>query len=104
MMTLELDDETADLLNALAEQEQVKPALLLKRLLLEHQEDIQDAQHDLKDVVKVKEPSKSTENKSKEQKPLLQEMFDQRNKKLRDSGFTVMEMEPAHTGKHRFRL
>ncbi|MGZ8184694.1 MAG: DUF6290 family protein [Methylobacter sp.] len=68
MMTLELDDETADLLNALAEQEHVNPAQLLKAVLLEYLEDIQDARHgeeayqryidggkiahDLKDVVK----------------------------------------------------
>lgn len=36
MMTLELDDETASLLNALAEQEHIKPAQLVKNVLAEH--------------------------------------------------------------------
>jgi len=43
MMTLELDDETATLLNQLVEQEHISPAQLVKIVLLEHLEDCQDA-------------------------------------------------------------
>ena len=68
MMTLELDDETANLLNQLVEQEHISPAQLVKNALLDHQEDYQDAReadeayqryleggkvsHNLNDVVK----------------------------------------------------
>jgi predicted transcriptional regulator len=68
MMTLELDDETATLLNQLVEQEHISPEQLVKNVLLEHLEDSQDAKkaedayqrylesgkvsHDLNDVVK----------------------------------------------------
>lgn len=68
MMTLELDDETATLLNQLVEQEHISPAQLVKNALLDHQEDYQDARkadeayqryleggkvsHNLNDVVK----------------------------------------------------
>ncbi|MCX7092186.1 MAG: DUF6290 family protein [Methylobacter sp.] len=43
MMTLELDDETATLLNQLVEQEHISPAQPVKNVLLEHLEDRQDA-------------------------------------------------------------
>lgn len=68
MMTLELDDETATLLNQLVEQEHISPEQLVKNVLLEHLEDSQDAKkaddayqrylesgkisHNLNDVVK----------------------------------------------------
>ncbi|MGZ8234713.1 DUF6290 family protein [Methylobacter tundripaludum] len=68
MMTLELDDETATLLNQLVEQERISPEQLVKNVLLEHLEDSQDAKkaedayqrylegskisHNLNDVVK----------------------------------------------------
>jgi predicted transcriptional regulator len=68
MMTLELDDETANLLNQLVEQEHISPAQLVKNALIDHQEDFQDAReadeayqryledgkisHNLNDVVK----------------------------------------------------
>jgi predicted transcriptional regulator len=68
MMTLELDDETAALLNQLVEQEHISPEQLVKNVLLEHLEDSQDAKkaddayqryleggkisHNLNDVVK----------------------------------------------------
>jgi hypothetical protein len=48
--------------------------------------------------------SEDIENKSTEQKTLFQEIVDQRNKRLRDSGFTVKEMGPSRTGKHRFQF
>jgi len=67
-MTLELDDETANLLNQLVEQEHISPAQLVKNALLDHQENCQDAKkadeayqryleggkvsHNLNDVVK----------------------------------------------------
>lgn len=66
-MILEIDDETANVLNTLAEQEHTNPAQVIKHVLLEYLEDIQDARrgeeayrryieggkvaHDLKDVV-----------------------------------------------------
>ena len=43
MMTLELDEETATLLNQLVEQEHISPTQLVKNVLLEHLEDCQDA-------------------------------------------------------------
>jgi predicted transcriptional regulator len=43
MMTLELDDETATLLNQLVEQEHISPAQLIKNVLFDHLEDCQDA-------------------------------------------------------------
>ena len=43
MMTLELDDETAGMLNELAEQQHLSPAQLVKTALLEYLEDCQDA-------------------------------------------------------------
>jgi predicted DNA-binding protein len=43
MITLELDDETATLLNQLVEQEHLSPAQLVKNVLYEHLEDCQDA-------------------------------------------------------------
>jgi predicted DNA-binding protein len=68
MMTLELDDETAALLNQLVEQEHISPEQLVKNVLLEYLEDSQDAKkaedayqryleggkisHNLNDVVK----------------------------------------------------
>ncbi len=67
-MTLELDDETATLLNQLVEQEHISPTQLVKNMLFEHLEDCQDAKkaddayhryleggkisHNLNDVVK----------------------------------------------------
>lgn len=68
-MTLELDDETADVLNDLAAQQHLSPAQLVKTALLEYLEDCQDAKraeaayqsyldsgkvsHSLDDVVKA---------------------------------------------------
>ncbi len=43
MITLELDDETADVLNALSEQQHLSPAQLVKAALREYLEDYQDA-------------------------------------------------------------
>jgi len=67
-MILEIDDETACVLNELVQQQHISPALLIKNALFEYLEDIQDAKrgeeayqkyindgkvsHDLKDVVK----------------------------------------------------
>lgn len=67
-MILEIDDETAGVLNELAERQHISPALLIKNALLEYLEDIQDSNrgeeayqryidggkvsHDLNDVVK----------------------------------------------------
>ena len=42
MMTLELDDETACVLNDLAEQQYLSPAQLVKTALLEYLKDCQD--------------------------------------------------------------
>lgn len=69
MMTLELDDETADVLNQLATEQHISPAQLVKAALLEYLEDSQDAKraeaayqsyldggkvsHSLEDVVKA---------------------------------------------------
>lgn len=69
MMTLELDDETAGVLNELAEQQHLSPAQLVKAALFEYLEDCQDAKraeaayqryldsgksaHSLDDVVKA---------------------------------------------------
>jgi predicted transcriptional regulator len=69
MMTLELDDETADVLNDLAEQQHLSPAQLVKTALFEYLEDCQDTKraeaayqryldsgktsHNLDDVVKA---------------------------------------------------
>lgn len=44
MMTLELDDETADVLNQLAAQQHLSSAQLVKTALLEYLEDCQDAE------------------------------------------------------------
>jgi hypothetical protein len=65
MMTLELDDETAKMLNALATEQHLSPAQLVKAALFEYLEDCQDAKlayqsyldggkvsHSLDDVVK----------------------------------------------------
>ncbi len=68
MMTLELDDETADVLNQLANEQHLSPAQLVKAALREYLEDCQDvkraeaayqrylsngkASHNLDDVVK----------------------------------------------------
>jgi predicted DNA-binding protein len=43
MMTLELDDETAKVLNALATEQHLSPAQLVKAALFEYLEDCQDA-------------------------------------------------------------
>jgi predicted DNA-binding protein len=67
-MILEIDDETAGVLNELVKQQHISPALLIKNALFEYLEDIQDAKrgeeayrryidggkvsHDLNDVVK----------------------------------------------------
>ena len=45
MMTLELDDETAKMLNALATEQHLSPAQLVKAALFEYLEDCQDAKH-----------------------------------------------------------
>ena len=42
MMTLELDDETAGVLNQLANEQHLSPAQLVKTALLEYLEDCQD--------------------------------------------------------------
>lgn len=42
MMTLELDDETADVLNQLATEQHLSPAQLVKAALREYLEDCQD--------------------------------------------------------------
>ena len=68
MMTLEIDDETADVLNRLANEQHLSPAQLVKAALREYLEDCQDAKraevayqrfldsgkasHNLDDVVK----------------------------------------------------
>lgn len=68
MMTLELDDETADVLKQLANEQHLSPAQLVKAALREYLEDCQDtkqaeaayqryldggkASHNLDDVVK----------------------------------------------------
>lgn len=67
-MILEIDDETAGVLNELVTQQHISPAQLIKNALFEYLEDIQDAKrgeeayqryidsgkvsHDLNDVVK----------------------------------------------------
>ena len=43
MMTLEIDDETAGMLNQLAEQQHLSPAKLIKTALLEYLDDSLDA-------------------------------------------------------------
>ena len=43
MMTLEIDDETAGVLNTLAAQQHLSPAQLVKTALLEYLDDYQDA-------------------------------------------------------------
>jgi predicted transcriptional regulator len=43
MMTLELDDETANLLNQIVEEEHISPAQLVKHVLQEHLDDCQVA-------------------------------------------------------------
>ncbi|WP_150047319.1 ribbon-helix-helix domain-containing protein [Methylomonas rhizoryzae] len=43
MMTLELDDETADVLNQLATEQHLSPAQLVKSALLAYLEDCQDS-------------------------------------------------------------
>ena len=69
MKTLEIDDETARVLNELAEEQHLSPAQLVKTALLEYLEDCQDAKcaeaaylryldggkiaHNLDDVVKA---------------------------------------------------
>ncbi|WAR44040.1 DUF6290 family protein [Methylomonas rapida] len=69
MMTLELDDETAGVLNELATQQHLSPAQLVKTALIEYLEDCQDAKraeaayqsyldggkvsHSIQDVVKA---------------------------------------------------
>lgn len=69
MMTLEIDDETAGVLNMLAAQQQLSPAQLVKTALLEYLDDCQDVKraeeayqryldggkiaHNLDDVVKA---------------------------------------------------
>ena len=69
MMTLEIDDETAGMLNQLAEQQHLSPAQLIKTALLEYLDDSLDAKraedayqryldsgkiaHNLDDVVKA---------------------------------------------------
>ncbi|MDD4914833.1 MAG: DUF6290 family protein [Methylococcales bacterium] len=69
MMTLEIDDETAGVLNELAIQQHLSPAQLVKTALLEYLEDCQDSKraeaayiryvdggkiaHNLDDVVKA---------------------------------------------------
>lgn len=45
MMTLEIDDETAGVLNELAIQQHLSPAQLVKTALLEYLEDYQDSKH-----------------------------------------------------------
>lgn len=44
MMLLEIDDETAGVLNQLAEQQHVSPAQLIKNAMQSYLEDYQDAQ------------------------------------------------------------
>lgn len=69
MMTLELDDETASVLNSLATEQHLSPAQLVKTALLEYLEDCRDVKraeaayqsyldggkvsHSLEDVVKA---------------------------------------------------
>lgn len=43
MMTLNIDDDTANLLRQLSEQEHVSPAQLIKNLLSDYLEDLADA-------------------------------------------------------------